>query len=143
MNFDMKLLAYCGLYCDQCSCRAAFADQDMRHMAHMPEKYREARPTPSDNDCGGCKGRCICPPCGIKDCAAAKGLDHCGECADFPCERLEAFRTDGWAHHVGAIENLRSIRENGVETWFEALKPTLQCHCGKRKSWYCGCPDHP
>lgn len=143
MAFNMGMLAYCGLYCEQCSCRVAFAERDPRHIDPLPAKIRESRPNLSDYDCGGCKGRSICPPCGIRDCASAKNLNHCGECADFPCDRLSAFGGDGAPHHAGAVENLRSIREHGIEAWFNELKPALQCHCGKRKSWYRGCPAHP
>ncbi len=142
MEFERNKLAYCGLYCEQCSCRVAVAEQDFRHLEPLPAKYRESRPRLSDYDCEGCKGRNLCGPCGIKDCASPRNIEHCGECAEFPCERLEAFGSDGRPHHAGALENLRSIRESGVEAWFEELRPALQCHCGKRKSWYCGCPEH-
>jgi len=26
--------------------------------------------------------------CGVKSCCEAKGLNHCGECEEFPCELL-------------------------------------------------------
>ncbi len=145
MNFDMKMLAYCGIYCEQCSCRAAVAEQDFRHLEPLPEKYREfreARSSLSDYDCEGCKGRNICEPCEIKDCALGKGIDSCAECGVFPCEMLVQFGHDGVPHHKWALENLRDIQENGVDAWFENLRPALQCDCGKRQSWYCVCHEH-
>ena len=143
MSIDMRLLAYCGLYCEQCSARSAFLERDPRHLDAFPSQYRKARGDLSDYDCEGCKGRNLCGPCVIKDCASPRGFDHCGECPDFPCEKLAAFENDGMRHHAEAVENLRNIRENGRDAWFETLEPALQCHCGKRKSWYLGCPDHP
>ena len=142
MNFDPKMLAYCGLYCEQCSARVAIAERDLAHVEPFLEKYRKDRPELSDWDCGGCKGRCICGPCEIKDCAIAKEVGHCGECDSFPCENITAFENDGWAHHLWAVENLRNIRERGAEVWFENLQPELRCHCGKRQSWYRRCSEH-
>jgi len=28
--------------------------------------------------------------CGVKTCCEGRGLNHCGECADFPCEMAAA-----------------------------------------------------
>ncbi len=142
MKFDIKMLAYCGLYCEQCSARVAFAEQDLKHVEHISAKYKRERSKLSDYDCGGCKGRCICGSCKIKDCASVKNIESCADCSDFPCELLEAFGNDGAPHHHQALENLRCIRENGTEAWFTNLKPALQCRCGKRQSWYCTCPEH-
>lgn len=32
--------------------------------------------------------------CPVKVCCESKSLEHCGECADFPCETLHAFAYD-------------------------------------------------
>lgn len=142
LSFDMNMLAYCGLYCEQCSARIAFAEQDPAHMDHIPAKYKRVPFDLSDYDCEGCKGRNLCGPCKIKDCAAPKGIDSCAECAEYPCAVLDAFENDGAPHHKQAGENLRSIRENGVNVWFAHLTPALRCHCGRRQSWYHLCPVH-
>lgn len=142
MDFDMKMLAYCGLYCEQCSCRAAFASGDWAHLEHFPATYKKERPNLSDYDCGGCKGRSLCGACDIRDCAAARRLDSCADCGDFPCGRIEEFGNDGVPHHHGALKNLHAIRDNGVDAWFEGMRPALRCHCGERLSWYHACPRH-
>ena len=142
MNFDPEMLAYCGLYCEQCSSRVAVAERDPAHLEPFIEKYKKERPELADWDCGGCKGRNICGPCKIKDCASAKGVVSCAECDSFPCDDVSAFEKDGWAHHREAVENLRVIRERGAEAWFEALKTALHCQCGRRQSWYRRCPEH-
>lgn len=142
MDFDLKMLAYCGLYCEQCSSRVAVAERDPAHLELFLAKYRETRPELSDWECEGCKGRNICGPCAIKDCAAAKGFGSCADCDSFPCDAVSTFETDGWAHHREAVDNLRGIRERGAEAWFEDLKPSLRCHCGRRQSWYRQCPKH-
>lgn len=33
-------------------------------------------------------------PCGVKSCCEEKKLDHCGECADFPCQMLATMGAD-------------------------------------------------
>ena len=32
--------------------------------------------------------------CGVKSCCEKKGLNHCGECSDFPCEMLAQMGVD-------------------------------------------------
>lgn len=142
MPFSMEMLAYCGLYCDQCSARVAYAEQDLKHVEQYPAKHIRERLNLSNSDCEGCKGRNICGPCAIKDCAVQKAINSCAECGDFPCALLDTFENDGLPHHRQAVENLRNIRENGAEAWFRKLLPTLRCHCGERQSWYYSCPKH-
>lgn len=142
MDFSMKMLTYCGLYCEQCSARVAFIEQDRRHVEHIPVRYEKDLSDLSAFDCEGCKGKNICGPCAIKDCAATKAIDSCAECADFPCAVLATFGSDGAPHHEQAVENLRIIRERGIDEWFTNLHPALFCECGKRQSWYYTCPEH-
>jgi hypothetical protein len=109
MAFDMKLLAYCGLYCDLCPVRVAHREGDERHLEGIPARYK--RENMIEQDCEGCKGRNLCGPCRIKDCAAPRGLDSCADCPEFPCPFLLEFESDGCAHHHQAVANLREIRE--------------------------------
>ena len=62
----------CGLLCSEC-------------------EYREQM------NCAGCVniakpfwGEC----CPVKSCCESKGNEHCGECPDFPCEKLQQFAYD-------------------------------------------------
>lgn len=142
MDFSMEMLAYCGLYCEQCSVRTAYAEQDCKHLERFPARYKKDRMDLADCDCEGCKGRNLCGPCKIKDCAKLRDIDTCAECPDFPCAVLGEFGNDGIPHHAKALENLRSIRERGIESWFATLTPALRCHCGERQSWYYLCPAH-
>lgn len=49
--------------------------------------------------------------CDIRRCCTEeKGLAHCGECADFPCARLNEWAASG-GHHTAALENLKRIRD--------------------------------
>ena len=140
--FDPGMLAYCGLYCEQCSFRTAFVEQDWKHLAVLPLKYNVKNAELSDFDCECCRGRNLCGPCKIKDCAAPRNIGSCAECGDFPCGVIEAFGNDGVPHHRQALDNLRAIRKNGVEAWFATLNPAIYCSCGERQSWYRTCPNH-
>ncbi len=114
MEFDPSKLAYCGLYCPQCSFLVACETRNMRHVANMPEKYARFRDMRFEElACGGCKGANNCGPCGIKDCAEQKSVAHCAACGRFPCETLLAFAADGVPHHAAALENLKTIRAVG------------------------------
>lgn len=77
-------LSICGIDCDSCN--------------FFTEKT-----------CGGCreaapKGRCVWGGrCDLYDCAAAKGHEHCGKCADFPCDTLKEWAS---SENTERIQNL-------------------------------------
>lgn len=138
--FNKQLLAYCGLYCAQCSFKTAYEENDFKHIEPVPFPY--TRKDLSEYNCEGCKGYCICGPCKIKPCAEEKSLGSCADCTDFPCEHILTFENDGMPHHNDAGANLRSIREIGEEAWFETIKPKLECRCGEKQTWYYSCSQH-
>ena len=62
-------LAYCGLDCGRCDCRAK-------------------------TNCPGCQaagGRMFWGECQVATCCMGKGLAHCGKCDEFPCDVLKEF----------------------------------------------------
>jgi len=141
LRFNKDMLAYCGLYCEQCSFKLAYDEQNQEHLKHIP--YQFVQENLSEYDCEGCKKDNMYPNhCSIKNCASTKMIDSCADCGTFPCEYIIEFENDGKPHHKNAIENLRCIRENGIELWYEKIKATLICICGKKKSWYYACPIH-
>ncbi len=130
---DNSLLACCGLYCGACSFRVAYEEDDRKHLAGMPAKYDEYRDAPLER-CEGCRAE----ECGhgFTACAAARGVEHCGRCPDFPCDRLTAFARDGIPHHAGVITSLERIRRVGERQWLEEQSRSWRCSCGARLSWY-------
>ena len=133
MQQDPSPIAYCGLYCGACSFRVAFEENDRKHLAGMPAEYDKYKDTPMDR-CPGCRT----DECGhgFTACAAARGLEHCGRCDDFPCTRLLSFARDGIPHHAGVIANLERIRGVGEEQWLQEQSRAWRCPCGARLSWY-------
>ncbi|MHC4552628.1 MAG: DUF3795 domain-containing protein [Planctomycetota bacterium] len=99
-------------------------------------------------DCGGCHSNIIdetITGCKFRQCADEKGLEFCGFCPDYPCEKLAAFMTDHWPHHNTIKANQQQICSEGKEAWLAAQKKQWSCpDCGEAISWYqpacdCGC----
>ena len=140
-EFDSYMLAYCGLYCLQCSGKLAYEENDRKHLENIAFAWAKKKDL-AEYNCECCKGRSICGHCEIFPCASEKDIDSCADCADFPCEHVTAFENDGMPHHKTAVANLRTIKKEGAAAWFAKLSPPLICHCGQRQSWYYTCPLH-
>lgn len=79
------------------------------------------------NTCRGCRLDSIHDSCEIYECCTKiGGKNFCFECDLFPCERLkhfaEYFPGQSFAHyrHI-SIENLKLIKEIGVDKWVELM----------------------
>ena len=143
MLINQNMIAYCGLYCPQCSFRPAHATGDPAHVEAIPERYSKAKNQPvSEYACGGCKQDDFCGPCAMRDCAAAQDFVSCADCASFPCDKTDTFAQDGVLHHANAFANLMRIREVGYEAWGQEMEAMLFCECGSRQSWYLPCSKH-
>lgn len=142
MKFDAYQMAYCGLYCPQCSFRTAYETGDRAHVQSMPARYDKMKEAPmADYECECCKGDSACGPCGMRDCAGARGYTSCADCAEFPCAENDRFDADDSPHHSEAVANLHAIRKAGYEAWFAAQQEKRACPaCGTRLSWYYPCP---
>ncbi len=81
-------LAPCGLDCDKCPQRPQHCDgchAEGNHLWHAD--------------------------CGIRVCCKFdRKLDNCSQCAQFPCQRIQAFGSDKWAHHRAAVQHLHDLR---------------------------------
>ena len=149
-NSEVELTAYCGLYCGDCiRYKSKFPDlaQDLEYELRNTrfDKYVEVKSAfveefASYRECLGALGaiaklKCSTPcrvggdgclkPCGIKKCVQAKKLEGCWQCDEFEgCRKfefLEPFSGDV------PKENLRKIKEHGLDEWVE--------HRGKFYVW--------
>lgn len=113
--FTAEMIAPCGLDCSLC--KRALAQTD---------------------PCAGCRGSDEHKPafcssgCGIILCRRRKenGYVFCDECPDFPCDDVmekEHRYTSKYPLCESPLQNLRSIRENGMEAFLES----------QRKQWTC------
>lgn len=104
--------AYCGIYCAACT----------RYLAGLENP---------EEGCPGCNQGEVGYPCQIKPCAEGSDLNACGECAQFPCEKLtEFFGTDRDYAVVGEKNSYR-IAEIGYIAWLEEQDQRWTCNeCG-------------
>jgi hypothetical protein len=149
-NTEAELTAYCGLYCGDCLRYKSKAVELARDLicelqavqfdkyaevksaaVKEMEHYKECRQvldaivrlgcdTPCRAGGDGCLG-----PCEIKSCVQTKKLEGCWGCDEF--ERCSKFEFFGLLHSDTAKENLRKIKECGLNRWAE--------HRGKFYSW--------
>ncbi len=115
-NHHPTLVAPCGMNCSIC-------------VAYLREK----------NKCPGCRGSDANKPktrvhCKIKTCPVMieKGVSFCFECEEFPCKLLlyldKRYRMK---YHMSMIENLESIKNNGIESFLNNEKVRWLCSaCG-------------
>lgn len=86
-------LACCGDDCAACPRYIATQSGDQRLLQQAAEiwlqvGWRDALSAPADMACHGCRTAAGCHY-GIRDCALAQGLDHCGQCRQYPCDKLQ------------------------------------------------------
>jgi hypothetical protein len=118
---EMTLIAPCGMNCAVCS-------------AFLAQKYDLKKQGIMKSYCAGCRPR-------GKNCAFMRkscerlgnGLvQYCFECTEYPCRRLKhldkRYRTN---YHMSMIENLDSIKEQGIEQFLKREEEKWRCpECG-------------
>lgn len=125
--FSADMIAPCGLDCSICS-----------------------RAQIGDNPCPGCNGPDEGKPdfcanrCGIILCRKRRenGYRFCDECPDFPCgdvmEKEDRY-TSKYPLRESPLENLRAIREAGMEAFLERERRLWSCpDCGSPVSVHTG-----
>ncbi len=112
-----NLIAPCGMNCSLCIAYQ-FMEKDLNKQGFR-KKY-----------CPGCIPRGEnCTHMGTKCDLLGKGLVRfCFECESFPCNRLKSldkrYRTK---YHLSMIENLKHIKENGIERFLENEEIKWRC----------------
>lgn len=118
------MMAVCGLDCAVCEIRRAPDDPEatrsvvawFHEMGWLEQGEGIADVIERGMYCKGCRGdRSIhwSPECPILICCVdEKGLEHCAQCEEFVCARLEAFANDGSPRHKEAVERLRQIAKS-------------------------------
>lgn len=131
-NSDRWSISICGLNCAKC---------DMYEASHGNEKVRDEiiqwfkekrnkTVEPAQVRCEGCRGPVDVhwsPDCRMRACAGQKGVQYCFQCNDFPCSMLAEFSSDRVAHHKRTVENMKKMKEHGIEAWIAEQERTGQC----------------
>lgn len=131
---DYRRDSVCGLYCGACD--VFLANQEDR----VDAAAKAWGMGPEQLACHGCNSSIhaiYCAGCEIRDCASSKGVEHCADCREAPCDKTLAFRNDRHAHHSVILENQRQWRTLGRDAWLEKQTLRWQCpDCGTRFAWY-------
>jgi len=115
-NSNVSLIAPCGMNCGLC-------------YAYQREKNR----------CAGCRDDNYLKPssrfsCKIKNCSVFtnSGKNFCFQCSDFPCKSLYHLdRRYRLKYNMSMIENLNSIKSEGIRKFLKAEKERWRCtECG-------------
>jgi len=132
---DKRLAAVCGLFCPACSVYIG-TNEDPERLKAIAERLE--RPV-EELLCNGCRSekRCFyCEACNLKKCAAQKGVDFCGLCADYPCETLKIFQAE-MPHRIELWKSQEMIKKAGYEKWYAEMMEHYSCpKCGTLNSAY-------
>ena len=133
---DKTLAAVCGLFCPACHVYQA-TQAGPTQLEKLAQRFGRSV---EEVTCHGCRSskRCFfCEQnCTFVACAARKGVEFCGLCADYPCAELETFRAAA-AHRLDLPRSHAAIRERGWEAWFRDMAVRHACpDCGALNSAY-------
>ena len=145
MSEKSAMIAYCGLYCQECPShtgRIADLARDLRKelrtfrydkvaeslssisffkdFKHYPECYQVLGGLVKMRCKRGCKEGGGPPFCKIRKCCVKKGIEGCWECDDFKtCTKLDFLRP---SHGDAHLKNLRILGRQGVDHFLEGKK---------------------
>ena len=110
-----KLIAYCGLDCEQCDARIATLNNDnalREKVAKLWSEMNGVEITPEMINCEGCRADGVKTPfcdslCPIRQCALSKAFETCGNCS-----AINGCQTVGMviSNNAEALGNLKNNR---------------------------------
>jgi Protein of unknown function (DUF3795) len=126
---NLRMVTYCGLYCGLCAQKNRIPRKARDLQEAMKKEGYEywGSEVPGFNDfwkfLGGLmesESRCSCrektcgPPfCGIRKCAAKKGIDVCTNCNEYPCDRILALSKA----YPTLLADGKRMKDVGIEQW--------------------------
>ena len=124
-EFDKKIAAVCGLYCEACSWFIATAEEPER----LKRLSAQLNWSEKDSKCYGCrsdKRLPYCEKCRMSACAAERGIGFCSECDDYPCIELKRFQS-AMPHRIELWVNLERIKSVGYKQWLKEIRGNYTC----------------
>ena len=130
---DLKYVAYCGLYCKQCTTLARIPQQAQALYNTMKREGYEffgsyespqfkdfwnylERLTALDKWCPLCRGGCGNPGCEIRICAREKNQEICVYCDEYPCDFFDNLARQ----YSTLLGEGKKLKEIGINAWLEA-----------------------
>lgn len=122
--------AYCGLYCGACCSMVTNEKQK------GDESALEVVTDEQEKPCEGCDAT-YQQNCEFVQCCRRHRVESCAFCVEFPCAMIVKFSKEEWEHHQVVLDNLRRIKEIGIEAWLTEQKEYWKCPaCQSRTIWY-------
>jgi hypothetical protein len=87
-EMDKKMMAFCGTYCSIC----------------------EWKDKMNCLGCQECQSNMFWGKCDIAKCCIDRGYDHCGYCADMPCQKLSDMIADPEHGDKGKGTRIKNLR---------------------------------
>ena len=94
------MISYCGLVCSDCAAYVATQADDRAELERVAAQWREEYNSPTISVetviCDGCIAATDrhCGhwhACDIRVCGSERGVENCGHCSDYACDKLERF----------------------------------------------------
>ena len=123
---DLGLVAVCGMYCGACPVYRAWVEQDAPRLAALAKTLHR---DPESLMCTGCRAPsafCLTTDCEVKRCAESRELFFCGECDEFPCEKIARVETRG-GQCASIEENAARLRDVGWHAWLREQDARWRC----------------
>lgn len=136
MKPDKNLVSVCGLFCPACGIYYSTQENNEDNLKKIAARMN----IPSEEvRCNGCRTEtktAYCKNCFMIECASSKGIDFCGECQEYPCDRLKEFQSK-MPHRVELWKSQERIKEIGWEKWFHEMVDYYSCkECYTINGWY-------
>ena len=123
---DKKLAAVCGLFCPACHVFIG-TKEDPERLNVMAKRNQR---TVEELQCNGCRSAKRCyyceSNCKMAKCAAAKGVEFCIECAEYPCGDLRTFQAE-MPHRIELWKSQERIKDVGYEKWYTEMIEHFSC----------------
>jgi hypothetical protein len=115
-------IAVCGLNCARCSIYQAYVNKDREWIVRIGKSIfgEDADIKPETITCEKCRGSLEThwsPDCNLRRRGEERGHSYCFQCEDFVCEKLEEFGSNGTGNHSRTVENMKDMKEIGLDAW--------------------------
>ncbi len=123
-------LSFCGLNCTVCEIYLASHGDNELHdglVKFFKENFDSNISSVSCERCRGETDKCWTSDCHFRTCATEQGLTYCFECENFVCEELVEFGKQAPPNQANIIENLKKMKEIGVEAWIVSQREVKFC----------------
>lgn len=129
----MLKLAPCGDDCNICPRYLAIKDSSEERLKEVAAMWQmvgwgNVEKAPEGITCSGCESVEFCG-LGFKECVRKKNIDNCGECPDYPCERVLKIFQNNQKEAIICQENFpEKDRELFTRAFFDKKKRLDEIH---------------